>query len=107
MLGWMQYNDSKGRNAMKKIECGDIVVLKSEKNRDIEAIHGRTNIVFRKGAIGKVIREEKSIISDKIDYFIIEFNLLCGVAIQIRVAPDYIKKASSQQIDYYKTYNRY
>lgn len=105
MLRSMYYNDSKGIKAMKKIKCGDIVVLKSGRTLEIEAIHGYATIVFRQGAIGKVINIFENWITGTIFDMEIEFSLFYGSAIRIRVKSDNVKHASRQQVERYRNYN--
>lgn len=84
---------------MKTIECGDSIVLNSDENREILAIHGSAEIVLREGAIGKVIEVYKSPMSGIIDCLKIEFNIFHGISIRIFVRPEYVQHASSEQVD--------
>jgi len=90
---------------MKKFECGDSIVLKSDENREILAIHGSAEIVLREGAIGTVVDVYQNPIRGTIEDLKIEFSIFNGISIRIRISPEYVQHASSDQIDTHNYYN--
>jgi len=103
----MGYNRLKReKKAMKKIASGDIVVIKEGRNIEIPEIGscGSPTIMFRKGAIGKVIGWTYNS-SDNSDYITVEFNLFYGISIRINISPNDVENASSEQVARYDSYN--